>query len=261
MAIIHLHLFSKMLARKTEVSVIIPEQAKRQSEKWPVIWFLHGAMGGHSDWHRKTTFELYAEKYGFAAVMASADNSFYANIPTGRYFDFLTRELPDLLSRMLPISTAREDNIVAGFSMGGHGAYKLGLSCPEQYAGIVVFSAGNFIETQEMPEGSPFAEIHRYVFGTSHIHSLAGTEHDIKHLAKIAVENKKPLPALFVCCGTEDGGFPIAKSTCRYMKELGFNPHWEESSGIHDWFFINKMLPTAMEWAAQVLGLKGPETV
>ena len=257
MALIHLHLFSKMLSRKTEVSVIVPERSKRKGDKWPVIWLLHGAMGGHSDWQRNTSIELYAEKYGFAVVMASADNSFYANIPTGRYFDFLTKELPDTLSNMLPLSKAREDNLVAGFSMGGHGAYKLGLSCPERYAGIIVFSAGNFIETQEMPEGSPFAEIHRYVFGTSRIHSLAGTEHDIKYLAKKAVEGSI-LPALFVCCGTEDGGFPIVKSTCAYMRELGFAPHWEEAPGAHDWFFINRMLPHAMAWAAEVLKLDCP---
>lgn len=252
MALLHLHLFSKMLARKTEVSVIIPERAEKKGDKWPVIWLLHGAMGGHSDWERNTMIELYAEKYGFAVVMASADNSFYANIPTGQYFDFITEELPSTLSKMLPISTCRKDTLVAGFSMGGHGAYKLGLTKPDQYAGIVVFSAGNFIETAEMPENSPFAAIHQYVFGTIHIHDLVDTEHDIKYLARKAVESGISLPKLFVCCGTEDGGFPIVKATCAYMKELGFDPEWHEDSGYHDWFFINKMLPLAMEWAHKV---------
>ena len=253
MSLIHLHFFSKMLCRKTEVSVIIPDHAEMKGDKWPVVWLLHGAMGGHSDWDRNTVIELYAEKYGFAVVMASADNSFYANISTGRYFDFLTEELPAILSGMMPLSSRREDNLVAGFSMGGHGAYKLGLTRPDQYAGIIVFSAGNFVETSEMPEDSPFGQIHKYVFGTTHINGLAGTEHDVKYLASRAVESGISLPKLFVCCGREDGGFPVVKSTFDYMKELGFDAQWHEESGKHDWFFINKMLPLAMEWGQNVL--------
>ena len=257
MSLMHVHFFSKMLSRKTEVSVMVPDHAQMRGDKWPVMWLLHGAMGGHSDWDRNTMIELYAEKYGFAVVMASAANSFYANIPTGRYFDFLTEELPTMLSRMLPISSKREDNLVAGFSMGGHGAYKLGLTRPDKYAGIIVFSAGNFIETSEMPEDSPFGQIHQYVFGTTHINSLLNTEHDVKYLAKKAVENGSILPKLFVCCGTEDGGFPVVKSTFGYMKDLVFDAEWHEESGAHDWFFINKMLPLATEWGYDVLNKKG----
>ncbi len=251
MALLQVQLFSKALSRKTEVAVLIPEFAHCEG-KWPVIWLLHGAMGGHSDWYRKTTIELYAEKYGFAVVMASADNSFYANNPTGRYFDFLSEELPEKLSKLLPLSTRREDNLIAGFSMGGHGTYKIGLSNPEKYAGMVVFSAGNFIETAEVPEDSPIAPIHRSVFGTTHIHDLKDTEHDVKYLARKAVESGKVLPNMFVCCGTEDGGFPIVKSTCEYMQSLGLDVEWHEAEGKHDWFFINQMLPQAMEWCSRV---------
>jgi S-formylglutathione hydrolase FrmB len=213
-------------------------------------------MGNYSDWWRFTAIELYAEQYGIAVVMPSADNSFYANVPTGRYFDYITSELPQILQSMLPLSASRADNIVAGLSMGGHGAYKLGLSKPEQYVGIGVFSAGNFIELGDMPAGSPYSNVHKYVFGTTHLIDLIGTEHDIKHLAETAAHSGKELPKLFVCCGTEDGGFHVAETTYHYLNQtLGYEGVWKQGSGIHDWKFWNEMLPDLMAWCKQVMHL------
>jgi len=252
-AFLQMDVFSTMLSRRTEVGVILPER-HGDCKEYPVLWLLHGATGNFSDWWRHSSIELYAEKYGIAVVMPSADNSFYANIPTGRYYSYIADELPEKLGAMFPISLKREKNIVGGLSMGGHGAYKFGLTSPEQYAGVCILSSGNFVELGDAPQDSPHAQIHKYVFGTTRISELAGTEHDIKYLAEQAAQSGNPLPKLFVCCGTEDGGFANAKGTFQYLTEtLGFEGEWHEGPGIHDWLFWGGMLPKMMSWCESLL--------
>ncbi|WMJ90128.1 alpha/beta hydrolase [Anaerocolumna sp. MB42-C2] len=251
MAFIQMDYYSKALTRSTDVAVILPEN-NTENGLYPVLWLLHGAMGNYGDWWRFTSVELYAEQYGIAVVMPSADNSFYANISTGRYFDFVANELFYDLAGMFPFDTARKKNIVGGLSMGGHGAYKFGLTKPEQYGGVGIFSAGNFIDLGDPPAGI-LAELNMRIFGTTHVKDLEGSEHDILNLARKAAERKGELPALFVCCGTEDRAFDSAKTTYNYLTELGFQGEWHQDTGKHDMYFWGKMLPAMMEWCKRTV--------
>ena len=57
------------------------------------------------------------------------------------YFSYVTKELPDACQRLFHLSSRREDRFVAGLSMGGYGAWYVGLSCPERYSKIAGMSA------------------------------------------------------------------------------------------------------------------------
>lgn len=251
MAFLQMDLFSSMLTRQTEVAVIIPERHKK--DKYPVLWLLHGAFDNYSGWWRNTAVELYAEEHGIAVVMPSADISFYANVPTGRYYDFIASELREILCNMYPLSTDRKDHVVAGLSMGGHGAYKFGLTNPELFAGMAVLSAGNFIDLGDPPPDSFLVDIHQKLFGTTVVEELFGTEHDIIHLAETAAKRGVTLPKLFVSCGTEDRAFPSAERTYRYLTEqLGIEGEWDQRPGGHDWKYWSMMLPEVMAWCAKL---------
>jgi S-formylglutathione hydrolase FrmB len=47
-----------------------------------------------------------------------------------RYWDFVSQELLDKARAYFPLSSVREDNFVAGPSMGGYGALKLAFTLP-----------------------------------------------------------------------------------------------------------------------------------
>ncbi|OBR68888.1 hypothetical protein A7K91_25730 [Paenibacillus oryzae] len=248
MAFMQLDLYSRMLTRQTEIAVVIPERGE-PSAAYPVLWLLHGACDNHSGWWRNTAVELYAEEYGIAVVMPTADLSFYANGPLGRYYDHIAFELPELLGGMFPLSTAPKDQVVAGLSMGGHGAYKFGFTNPERYAGMAVLSAGNFLDLGNPPPGGFQEDVHRKLFRTTIAEELRGTEHDISHLASLAARKGVPLPKLFASCGTEDLAIESARNTYRYItEELGVEGMWQEGAGGHDWTFWGRMLPEVMNW-------------
>ena len=51
-----------------------------------------------------------------------------------KYKTFFTEELPLFIRNVFPVSREREKTFIAGFSMGGYGAWYLALSRPELYA-------------------------------------------------------------------------------------------------------------------------------
>ena len=106
-----------------------------------VFTLLHGFTNSGDDWMQMTAAPRYAADNGLALVAPDCGNSFYHNMMYGgAYRTFLIEELPVLLKSMFRFPAKREQNFIAGFSMGGYGALYLGLSRPDLYAGCASFS-------------------------------------------------------------------------------------------------------------------------
>lgn len=210
MALFCMDIHSECLTRMTSLQVILPDisdQRRLDNGLLPVLWLLHGATDDQSMWHRFTSLERYAQSRGIAVVMPAVETSFYTNTDGGRYFDYVTEELPRKLCKYFPLSPLPDDNFLAGMSMGGHGTMKLGFSKPEKYAMLGIFSCANFIDMigDMIPGGKrhPLNFIRWQVFGVQdEVGDLSvchGTENDNRYLARLASESGKPLPKIFAC--------------------------------------------------------------
>ena len=94
----------------------------------PVLYLLHGLSDDDTIWLRRTSIERYVAPLGLAVVMPQVHRSFYADEAIGgRYWTFLSEELPEWWRRFFRVSRRREDTFVAGLSMGGYGALKWAL--------------------------------------------------------------------------------------------------------------------------------------
>ena len=152
MALIHVDFFSEVLGMSSQMEVILPQQTEGQigighvekQNKYPVLYLLHGMTDNQTIWTRNTSIERYAAEHGIAVVMPNAHLGWYTDMQYGfDYFTFFSEELPTLCERFFPcISNDPKDRFVTGNSMGGYGAFKLGLTCPEKYAGIASLSGG-----------------------------------------------------------------------------------------------------------------------
>ena len=81
------------------------------------------------------------EGLNLAVVMPAVHLSFYTDMAYGgKYWQFISEEVPAVVRDMFPLSSEREDNFVAGLSMGGYGAFKLALTYPERYAAAASLS-------------------------------------------------------------------------------------------------------------------------
>ncbi len=99
--------------------------------KFQTLYLLHGYSGDSTDYADFTGIVRYADDARIAVVMPSAYNGFYTDNPKGpRYWRYVSEELPQVCQSLFPLSTLREDNFVAGLSMGGHGAMKMAIMKP-----------------------------------------------------------------------------------------------------------------------------------
>ena len=104
-------------------------------KKFPVLWLLHGEGESCGDWFRFTLLEEYAQQAGIAVVCPTIENSCGVNVKKGDPWEnFLTGNLRTAVYSMFPFSEKREDNYIAGVSMGGYAALRLGLRHPELYS-------------------------------------------------------------------------------------------------------------------------------
>lgn len=231
MAFARVKMYSQKLGMHVVVNVVIPQNIQAQPDiKVPVLWLLHGAYGNYNDWMRYTSVERYASAYGLALVMPSAENSCYTDMAHGgAYYSFISEELPRTLRLMFNLSEKREENFIAGLSMGGMGSMMIGLANPDKYAAIGCLSSG------AVNRGSRLME---RAFGDPQ--SVPGTCKDVYGSADAILREGKPCPRIYHACGSEDPLLPSALETKAFFEAKAGNPFeytFVEDPGAHTWEF------------------------
>jgi S-formylglutathione hydrolase FrmB len=255
MALIHCNFKSRVLDLATAMCVALPQEDDGDAGTvrtgpdgtCPTLWLLHGLSDDHTIWQRRTSIERYAEAAGLAVVMPAAGRSFYADMARGLpYWTFLTDELPRVARSLFPLSAAREANFVAGLSMGGYGAFKWALSHPEQFAAAASLSGAlNVVTVPERlgPDGRPEIE---NIFGRPD--RLAGSAHDLMHLAERLAALDRPRPALYTWCGTEDFLYEDSVRFRDHARGLGLDLVYEEGPGEHEWASWDRQIQRVLDW-------------
>ncbi len=263
MALAHVNFFSEVLGLCCQADVILPQKlqgigqegADREGDV-PVLWLLHGASDDHTIWQRRTSIERYVAPLGLAVVMPAVQLSFYTNMEYGgRYFDYVTEELPAIMREFFHFSARREDNFVAGLSMGGYGAFKCALARPEHYAAAASLSGALDIAAlvtrrpprgRRQPRGPRQPNMMKMIFGN--LRNLKGSQHDLLHLLEQNVENQVDLPALYVTCGTEDFLYPDSLAFRDLAWQLGVDLTYHEEPGTHEWGYWDRNIQKVLEW-------------
>ncbi len=258
MALIECKFFSRSLAINTAIFVIIPSPSPDEamsgiqgdyydpSVKYPTLYLLHGGFGDYTDWQRKTRIEEYAEKHKIAVVMPSAENSFYADMAKGNnYWQFISEELPQVARGLFPLSDKKEDNFVAGLSMGGYGAFKMALWKPECFEAAASLSGA--VDICSLFEDSQTRNIKiDDAFGD--FSKVKGSKNDLKAVIKQMKEENAEIPKLYMACGTEDFIYHSNVRFRDYLNELGVELTYEEGPGVHGWAFWDKYIQNVLDW-------------
>lgn len=254
MAFIQCSFFSRTLRGNTNINVIIPSP---EAEGWSfkpgmrfkTVYLFHGAYGDCYDWPVKSRIELYAQRKRLAVVMPSAGNSFYQDMHHGeKYLEFLTEELIEFAQTVFPLSVKREDNFTAGLSMGGYGALKTALAKPEQFSKAASLSgAVDAAMLFKGYDGNKIEPFRLYDIFTDPAR-LEGTDADVFFLIRKLMDECRPLPELFLSCGTEDFLYPCHQSAKEKLLSLNANAHFEEHPGAHTWDYWDTHIQRALDW-------------
>ena len=249
---LHCDFFSESLRLNTSMDVILPQRPLAEMRagergKLPTLTLLHGLSDDHTSWQRWTSLERYVEGMNLAVVLPEVHRSFYTDMACGgRYWTFISEELPALARDLFPLSARREDNFVAGLSMGGYGALKLALTHPERFAAAASFSAvADIVAKAGDRKEEGWEDFMKSIFGR--LDRLPGSRHDLFFLAEQAARSDL-LPKLFVCCGTEDDLLPANRRLRDVLRQLPFELTYQEGRGAHDWIYWDTMIQKALAW-------------
>jgi S-formylglutathione hydrolase FrmB len=252
----HCQFFSETLGLSMAMNVIVPQATSsrqigiaspERKQRYPALYLLHGLSDDHSTWCRRTSIERYAAAYNLVIVMPEVHRSFYTDMSDGgKYWTFISEELPALAEQFFLVSSRREDRFAAGLSMGGYGAFKLALRRPDQFSAAASLSGAPDISDYAIQEAAQGNEELLHIFGRPD--TIAGSANDLFELALKAKAGVHPLPKLFQWCGTEDH---LYKANCKFrdhITPLGFDYQYHEGPGAHDWSCWDREIQRVLKW-------------
>ncbi len=215
-----------------------------------ILYLLHGLSDDHTIWQRRTSIERYVDGLDLAVVMPAVHRSFYTDMAAGcgRYWTFISEEVPYVAHSLFHLSSRREDTFVAGLSMGGYGAFKLALTFPKRFAAAASLSGALDVARMARDPKTDWIAEAPAIFGDPA--GVKGSGNDLFSLSKKLAVSKRPKPRLYQWCGTEDF---LYKDNLRFRKQaekLGLELDYTESPGDHAWKYWDQQIQVVLQWLA-----------
>ena len=254
MALISVNFYSEALKMQCELSVIIPQKSARgeigitsgasKEGKYKCLYLLHGLSDDHTCWTRRTSIERYAQEYGVAVVMPCGARSFYTNMKHGgAYYDYVAKEVPRIVREFFNVSDRREDNVIAGNSMGGYGALKIGMRESDSFG----YAAGlsTVADIAEFLTMSRAAGVGAPIFGDD----MCIPDDDELFALANALEKKDVKPHIYMGVGKQDYLYEANQRLKAHIESLSLDLTYRESDGVHNWVFWDEYIQKVLAWA------------
>jgi putative tributyrin esterase len=246
MATLHFTFPSKILRSQAEIRACLPDEGV----DCPTLWVLHGANCDADEWFDSSSIARLAARRKLAVVSTSVFNGFGVNMAHGApYADYLETEwIPAARAVLQCLSVRREQNFIAGASMGGYAAFRLALNQPALFSRAAAFAGAIALPTifERFQRGiQPGHDDLNHAFGS--YANLVNNRNDVIWLAKRRVA-EGTAPRLYMYCGTEDFGYALNTIARDDLRHAGADVTWSESPGEHSFACWDRQLPAFLDW-------------
>ncbi|HVJ82876.1 MAG TPA: alpha/beta hydrolase-fold protein [Planctomycetia bacterium] len=227
---------SKSLDRPRRMHVYTPPGYEIGSDKYPVLYLLHGALDCDASWSSVgragiVLDNLIAAKevVPMVVVMPMGHTGPFTFGPGGTSFqqqmeefvkDF-TNDVKPLAEKRYRLRGGRENTAIAGLSMGGAQTLDIAIANLAQYGYVGVFSSGVFGIAGGGPGGGPGAG------------GPSWEERNKNALANAKL--KEGLRLVWFATGKDDFLLSTTQGTVKALESHGFKVKYEETDGGHTW--------------------------
>lgn len=223
-------LYSPALKRRADLTLYVPES--HEGERLPLLVLMHGVYGSHWNWWvmgkapeiaREMTEA--GEIRPFAIAMPSdglwKDGSGYVPHQEFDAEAWIAEDVPGFVGEFVPqIETGRF--YLAGLSMGGFGALRVGMKYAAKVKGVSAHSSVTSVD-----------DLARFVCEPLDEYRASGAENvTILHWART---NRAILPPVRFDCGREDSLLKENRALHAALTEDGIPHSYEEYDGGHTW--------------------------
>ncbi|HEY0018013.1 MAG TPA: alpha/beta hydrolase family protein [Longimicrobium sp.] len=221
--------------------VVLPAGYHDSPRRYPVLYLLHGHDGGHRNWLDRTNLLAHTARLPLIVVLPDAANSWYTNSaarPAERFEEYVAREVPAFIDQHFRTLTYREARYVAGLSMGGYGALKLGLKHSARFS-----LAGSFSGAPLAAAGDASSQTRMDAFGPAG--SASRAENDLLALARDA--RVADGTYFYLDTGTLDRLLADNRAFVQAMAARPLAYEYHEVPGTHSWEFWDRRLPVFLK--------------
>jgi putative tributyrin esterase len=247
-----LNVSSRALHRTLPYTLVLPPGRTPEA----VLYLLHGGFSHHAEWAQRMDLAQMVSSWPLAIALPEGAFSLWVRGDDGQDFErYAAWDVPEAVESHLGLRLSRERRAVAGFSMGGFGAFHLGLTYPERY-GAVGSLSGAFGMTWwnvGLATGSPFLA----ALGPPGSQTRARVNPWRTLESAVARVGAQGLPPLFLATGTEDDEeVTLAhRSLHAALDTSGVTHVCLERPGRHDWDFWARETPALLASVAAALEL------
>jgi S-formylglutathione hydrolase FrmB len=161
-----LQVYSEAMQREIPAAVVIPAGYDETDARFPVLYLLHGGTGSFRDWHTRVPdtglLRNLADQYNIIIVTPDGGPlSYYFDSPTikeSQYTTFISRELIEEIDGRYRTIPEKRGRVIAGLSMGGHGAFYIATKNPDLYSAAGSMSGVMDINTRTWKVPEEFAQ-------------------------------------------------------------------------------------------------------
>ena len=242
----HITVKSPALGGRGDISVFVPE-GYTEAQNLPVVLLLHGVYGSHWSWAHQAGVHFTAQKLiatGSIQPMILAmpsdglfgDGSGYLRHSNADYEKWIVQDVPKALKGLLPSVSEKSDFYIAGLSMGGYGALRLGAKYPH------VFKA--FSGLSSITGFSQIADF--YEPGT--FHALAERVETPESVLETLLANRASLRPFRFDCGTSDPLFEANRTLHEALNRHEIDHTFESLPGGHSWEYWERNIEVTLRF-------------
>lgn len=216
----------------------------------PLLLLLHGVYGCQWNWWLNgnidiTMNEMLRDKTAVPMLIAMpsdglwGDGSGYVPHAHANYEKWIVDDIPECLREVFP-QVHPEQFLIAGLSMGGYGALRLGMKYASRVQGISAHSS--ITRVTQLSQFIPYPpESFQYA---------GEIDTDLLHWAEI---NRDKLPPIRFDCGTEDPLIEANRELHRALRELRVPHIYQEFAGGHDWPYWTEHIRNTLTFFKRIL--------
>jgi putative tributyrin esterase len=243
---------SPALRARGDLTLFVPPQSEGL-QAVPLVILLHGVYGSHWSWamgggaHLTALDLIEAGRIGPLVIAMPSDGlwgdgSGYLSHAAADYERWIVEDVVAAAAEVAPCVDAHARFFIAGLSMGGYGALRLGA----KYAPRVAAISGHSSITHPR-QLAQFVEEPPSAYG-----SVVTTEDaDVLHWM---MRHKETLPPLRFDCGAEDQLIEENRELHRRLDALGVAHAYEEFPGAHSWDYWREHLADTLLFFARCAG-------
>ena len=236
--------------------VVLPEgYQEHPSQQYPTLYMLHGHGGAPTESIQNSHFSEYIRPHYWILIMPDGKDSYYTNAAeksADKFEDYIVQDLVSEVESKFRAIPKRDGRILAGISMGGFGAEKIGLRHPEIYRLIGALSSPADATRRKFSYRRP---INSYVFWKNFgpMGSQTRKDNDPFKLAATPPANQIGMPFFYLSCGTQDNLEKVDHQLANVFAQQHIPHTYREFSGGHDWNYWDRALEDMVgEFARQL---------